>query len=303
MDQVGTAARRAFVARAHEGWGSLLVTGPDRCTWLDGLVTCSVKGLEPGQACQGLALNRHGKVQSPVFALQAEKALHLGLESGKARELLAHLDPMLIMEDAEISVPEPPERWLSLHGPESVAVASQWAGTYGGQSAALDFLGLGGAILALPEAGWARFEAEQAPRLTPEQWKLLRLERQFPQFGVDYDERHRPHEAGLERKAVDWSKGCYLGQEVVCMQDMRGKVKRHCRVIAIDAPPQSELSEGSLEIRSGDQLVTQPVTTLAYSPDAGRWLAFAMIQTDREGSALRAHAGDRDYPASLAEVV
>src|SRR5690606_38680361 len=60
--------------------------------------------------------------------------------------------------------------------------------------------------------------------LAEEQWDELRVVWGVPDFERDFFPVDKPHEASLERRAVDWKKGCYLGQEVVCMQDMRGKV-------------------------------------------------------------------------------
>jgi folate-binding protein YgfZ len=60
-------------------------------------------------------------------------------------------------------------------------------------------------------------------------------------FGVDFDQQDNPHEASLDRIAVSWTKGCYLGQEVVCMQDMRGKVKRRLVALSGDAELLSRL--------------------------------------------------------------
>ena len=70
-------------------------------------------------------------------------------------------------------------------------------------------------------------------------WQRLRIERAVPAYGTDYDDRDNPHDASLERRAVSWTKGCYLGQEVVCMQDMRGKLKRRIVTLAFDSrdPP------------------------------------------------------------------
>jgi folate-binding protein YgfZ len=58
------------------------------------------------------------------------------------------------------------------------------------------------------------------------EWERFRRERGVPSFGTDFGEATYPQEAGLERHAVSFSKGCYLGQEVVCMLEMRGQVKR-----------------------------------------------------------------------------
>ena len=57
-------------------------------------------------------------------------------------------------------------------------------------------------------------------------WEALRIERAIPRFGVEFDATTYPQEAALEKRAVSFAKGCYLGQEVVCMLEMRGHVKR-----------------------------------------------------------------------------
>ena len=85
---------------------------------------------------------------------------------------------------------------------------------------------------------------ERTPALrrgTDADWEALRIAQAFGRFGVDFGEADNPHEAALDRRAVSWSKGCYLGQEVVCMQDMRGKLKRRLVALALEdsaeAPP------------------------------------------------------------------
>jgi folate-binding protein YgfZ len=70
--------------------------------------------------------------------------------------------------------------------------------------------------------------------LEPSEWHDWTLRHGVPRFGTDYDERDNLHAASLERRTVDWQKGCYLGQEVVCMQDMRGKVKKRLVLLRAD---------------------------------------------------------------------
>ena len=72
------------------------------------------------------------------------------------------------------------------------------------------------------------------------------IEHGVPRFGVDYSSSDNLHAASLERRTVSWSKGCYLGQEVVCMQDMRGKVNR--RLVSLQ-------TESSLD----DSLLGEPL--------------------------------------------
>ena len=72
-----------------------------------------------------------------------------------------------------------------------------------------------------------------------EGWDVVRVRAAVPRFGVDFDETTYPQEAALETRAVSFQKGCYLGQEIVCMLEMRGHVKRKLvsLAVAVSEPP------------------------------------------------------------------
>ncbi len=80
----------------------------------------------------------------------------------------------------------------------------------------------------LQDAGIAPF--------APGEYEVARIEAGVPRLGVDIDERTIPQEAMLERDAVSFTKGCFLGQELVCRIDTRGHVNRLLRRVEVDAP-------------------------------------------------------------------
>ena len=139
-------------------------------------------------------------------------------------------------------------------------------------------------------------------RLGAEDWTRLRLERGFPEFGVDYDGSDRPHEAALDRRAVSWSKGCYLGQEVVCMQDMRGKVKRSVRVLRLDAPPEARLEAGAAIVDANGGVAGR-VSSLAFSARAGAWLVMTKLQLEALDGELWYQGTTGRFPARATEPV
>jgi tRNA-modifying protein YgfZ len=287
MADLSSLARHAAVVWPASGWETLVVTGPDRLTWLEGLVTCELKNLTPGTGTWGLALNRQGKIQSVVWVVADRDALWLAFAPGTAAATEGELGRMLIMEDAEFSRPTEAQSWFCLHGPEATALAARWAERFSGVAASLDLTGLGGAALIVPAARQsAVLEAASGQLLSDADWTRLRLERGLPELGIDFDGKDRPHEAALERRAVSWSKGCYLGQEVVCMQDMRGKVKRSVRVLKVEAPPAPPLGAGSIVRAAGGESVGT-VTSSAYSELAGGWLVMAMVQLDALATEVR----------------
>lgn len=193
---------------------TLVVRGPDRKTWLDGLLTCAVAEVAPGTARYGLLLTKQGKIVSDVFLADSGSELFLGVAPGQGASMRELLDRYLVMEDADLGAAQGAPVWLLGNG----------SGTEPA---------LAGGVLTLRDLSLSLTVAAAAPpdaRPVPELASLL-AEHGLGLFGVDFNERDNPHEASLDRVAVSWTKGCYLGQEVVCMQDMRGRVKR--RLVAL----------------------------------------------------------------------
>src|SRR3954471_17846148 len=75
-------AREAVGVRPCADWGTLVVSGPERSTWLEGLVTCQVGKLQPGHGTWGLTLNRQGKIQSVLWVVPGSDQLWLALAPG-----------------------------------------------------------------------------------------------------------------------------------------------------------------------------------------------------------------------------
>lgn len=297
MTTLDELARQSAVIAPHEGWGTLIVTGPERKSWLQGLVTCELESLAPGQGTWGLALNRLGKIQSVVWAVATADALWLALAPGTLDAMETELGRMLIMEDAELERPPSPQTWFALHGPEAAARARALAAAHGGAAAPIDWTGLGGAALAVPSERAAGVLADcQGRVLGPADWTRLRLERSLPEFGVDFDSRDRPHEAALERRAVNWNKGCYLGQEVVCMQDMRGKVKHSLTVLRVAAPRDAEIVAPAQIFAEGSEVGA--VKSVAFSDAAGAWLAMTRLDRNAAPAQLEYRAASRAWPAT-----
>jgi folate-binding protein YgfZ len=192
---------------------------------------------------------------------------------------------------------------FSLHGPAASQRAAELSQLTAARYASIDFLGLGGAALVVPSAHGTAFRQAAATELLDDNaWLLLRLERGFPEYGVDYEGRERPHEAALDRRAVSWSKGCYLGQEVVCMQDMRGKVRRSLRVLFVEAPQDGQVTAGALLVDPAGKQVGE-VTSCAYSTRAGGWLAMSRMELSAlEGPIKLTTTTDQQYSAKPADV-
>jgi folate-binding protein YgfZ len=274
--QVGAARTRALVVE-EPSLCVMVVMGADRKTWLNGLVTIDVVKLAPGAATYGLAVAQKGRILTDLVLVDDGERVLVVLPRSEVAALRAAFDRYLIMEDALMDPDTDAFQVSFVHGPESSTVldAARSAGAKGGL---LDVTGLGGAIVLAP-AGVApavHAKLESAAALGDYAgWDALRHERGVPRFGVDFDGTMYPQEASLEKRAVSFDKGCYLGQEVVCMLEMRGHVKR--KLVRVEL-------EGGASPAKGERVTTESgeaigdVTSAAPSPTLGSPVALAMIK-------------------------
>ncbi|HXX69977.1 MAG TPA: glycine cleavage T C-terminal barrel domain-containing protein [Polyangiaceae bacterium] len=261
---------------------TLEVTGHDRVTWLNGLVTCDLGKLPADEARYGLFVARSGRVLADALIAADDVGVLVSVPGAVARTLLEHLDHYRVMEDAELVDRTNEMAAWEVHGPRAAEVLAE-ARSAGARGGLIDRTELGGAILFLqrdaapdPRTVVADAVARARGALGDQAgWQALRLERGVPEFGADFGETTYPQEAGLEKIAVSFQKGCYLGQEVVCMLEMRGHVKRRLASLVLDAgspPPIHAAVVDDAGEPSGE------VTSACYSPTLGRPVALAMLK-------------------------
>jgi hypothetical protein len=264
------AARSSVLFIPAPEHATLVVSGKDRLTWLNGMVTCDLSKAKPGDAVYGLAVAKNGRVLSDMIVVVRDERLELVVPRAVRAELKASLEHYLIMEDAELS--EGNDDVYFAHGPRAKEMPD---------AASVDLTGLGGAVI----LGGYRPAHEEAARALggqvgdPEAGEALRLELGVPRFGADFDKTTYPQEAGLEKTAVSFDKGCYLGQEVVCMLEMRGHVKRKLVLLVLDAAPPP--SRGA-KVTTPEGEEVGEITSAVVSPTLARPVALAMVK--------RAHA-------------
>jgi folate-binding protein YgfZ len=309
------AARASVLAIPSPGLGAVDVTGGDRVAWLNGLVTCDLAGwgadgAAASDARYGLLVGRNGRVLAdPILVAGADRVLCV-VPIDVVTRLGEHLDHYLVMEDAEVApAPHAFAIWC-LHGPASGAVlaAARDAGATGG---AIDRTGLGGAIVLAPADRAAEIRGvlegaviEARGSMGDEAgWEALRLERGVPRFGVDFDEKTYPQEASLEKTAVSFKKGCYLGQEVVCMLEMRGHVKRKLVSIVLDGAetPPAEPSGAAVPVADEAGAAVGEVTSLALSPTLGVPVGLAMLKRAQAVAGARVRVGASGIHATVVE--
>ncbi len=243
-----TAMREGAALAAAPTLDCLELAGVDRLRLLHGLVTQEVRKLACGDLAGGFFADRQGKILADFLALQSEEALRLLLPAGRGAAIAAHLEKYRLAAQVEIRA-LPPIPALELLGPRAGAWLTAWSGGeppppgrfqlmagQGGAMEALAFLSARGAarFLLLPEA--PELDALSAASLregsafgldclSPSAREVARIEDGELRFGVDFGEENFPQETGREA-AVSYTKGCYLGQEVIARIHYRGGVQR-----------------------------------------------------------------------------
>ncbi len=227
----------------------LRLEGPDRQRFLHGYTTCEVRALQPGAGVFGFFTDPQGRILADAVIAALEERLLVLLPAGCGEPILRHLERFVLADRVEIAT-APELVPLALVGPRAAGVLGaaagpapdgEWAVTglrlAGGEVHVQRLRPLGEETLLLwtPQGGaGAAAEALVAAGARPvgmEALEVLRVESGVPRFGVEYDGRHFPQETGLE-DGVSYTKGCYLGQEVVARIHYRGHVNRLlCRLV------------------------------------------------------------------------
>jgi tRNA-modifying protein YgfZ len=230
--------------------GKLALSGPEAATFLQGQVTNDVEALTPGSGCYAAFLTPKGKMLGDVRILAAEDEFLLDTERMTLQALFNLIRRGLIGFQAELHKRTLERALVSLVGPQAAAVAGlpqlerepehahlqialrgvtvRAVRTDVGIDLLCDAGDLADLAVALRELG--------ARRVTEEAVECLRVERGRPRYGVDLDDTVIPEEAGLNDRAVSFSKGCYVGQETVARLHWRGKPNRHLRGLALSDP-------------------------------------------------------------------
>ena len=289
------------------GRGRLALTGADRREFLHGQITNDIEGLEPGHGHYAALLTHKGKMLTDLRVLDLGDELLLSCERAGLQELFNMIRRYKLGSDVELHKRTMEMGELSLIGPEARRVAG--AGALGpeehdnlradiaGHPVVLVATDLGVDVFCaaeVTEAVRGALLAAGATEVTEAAAELVRVESGRPRYGADLDENVIPQEAGLNERAVSFTKGCYVGQETVARLFYRGKPNRHLRGLKLSAP----VAPGT-PLRLGEKEVGR-VTSAAVSPVHGP-IGLALVRRQAEpGSTLA--AGDGEASAEVVEL-
>lgn len=261
------------------------VEGSDAVSFLDGQLSQHVAAIPPGSVARSFLLEPRGKLRALLWVLAGEERVGLVADRGRGETVLEDLERFRFRVDVRLRLEE--AGVAELWGPESAGVLEE-----AGLPAPEGWEAVDGLVVArLPLGELPRFavvgeagpmlEAAGAAPVGERAAEAVRIEGGEAVAGVDVDESTIPHESGLVEASVSFTKGCYLGQELVARIEARGHVNRRLRgiVVAGNVPPPP-----GAEIATGEGAVGT-LTSVAESPTLGAPIGLALVRREVEPGA------------------
>jgi folate-binding protein YgfZ len=293
--------RAAFVDRSDRG--RVVVSGADRASYLQGLLTNDIVALQPGQGCYAAYLTAQGRMIADLHVYELGDVILLAMAGAVKEGVLAKLDQFIFTEDVQLGDVTGTFAQIAAVGPDAARTVSallagvsvelltgmkehgnlraEWAGGAAivtrvtdpgepGYDLYIERAQSGALKAALGAAGALEMDEATA--------EAVRIESGVPLFHRDMDEATIPLEAGIETRAISFSKGCYVGQEVIIrvLHRGHGRVARRLVGLRFDGP---RVPAPGSPIRSGDREIGV-VTSSTRSPALKRPIALGYVHRD-----------------------
>ncbi|MDG1510683.1 MAG: hypothetical protein P8R31_03240 [Mariniblastus sp.] len=275
--------------------GLIRLTGEDRLSFFHNFCTNEIKKLETSEACEAFILNSKGKILKFVHAINLQDELFLFGHGINVQPTVDHLDKYLIRE--EVTLEDATANWAGLfvRGNTADECLTQLAGALPAENkvqrvefenheifvANLEIAGLG--YLILVQAPYLS-EIEDALRkvgiseCSDDALQVCRIENATPWHEMDISENNLPQELQRDSKAINFNKGCYLGQETVARIDARGRVNR--LLVSLQFP---ELPPTAKPPTTGDELTLNgepagTISSVTFSLRDQRYLGMGFVK-------------------------
>lgn len=301
LSQAYRAARDAAAILPRAGRGRIVVSGRDRASYLQGLLTNDVVALTAGQGCYAAYLTPQGRMIADLWVYELGDVILLSVPLAAKDTVLAKLDQFIFSEDVQLGDVTATFAPLAVVGPQAAAIVAGALGVDGSALPAAEHgnlrASLGGdpaIVLRVTDTGEPGYEvlvpAEQAARVgqafvnagavlgDEETAEVLRIEAGVPRFGVDMDEDTIPLEAGIEPRAISFTKGCYVGQEVIIRVLHRGHGRVARRLVGLAFEDARVPAAATPLLVDGKEAGI--VTSAAVSEALGRGVALGYLKRD-----------------------
>ena len=282
----------------------IALTGGDRVRWLNGMISNNVRDLPAGHGVYAFLLNAQGRIQADLYAFNRGEALLVDTERGQRDKIWELFEHYIIADDVEMTDVSGKIAAIGLTGPESRDVLTRAdislpELTYL-QIAEVQWRQISLIVLRSGEEAKESWQVWIAPEYFDPLWdalvnagakptgssalNLFRISRGIPQFGQDIRDRDLPQETGQAR-ALNFSKGCYLGQEIVERIRSRGAVHRQFMAFAVDGPLPSPGSKILADEKEVGEITSSALLPLSKGDQE---IALGYLRREATGKNLRA---------------
>jgi folate-binding protein YgfZ len=273
------------------------LTGSDRTRWLNGMVTNNIRDLGVDRGVYAFLLNPQGHILGDMLAYNRGESILVDTDCGQAEKILATFDHYIIMDDVEVMNLSEQLTALGIAGPKaSDLLAAAGFGVDGMQALQLKSVAWQGVectVVRGEDAEQLSYEIWIAPDKVRQLWdallaagalpvgsealEMLRIVSGTPRYGVDIRERDLPQETEQAR-ALNFNKGCYVGQEIVERIRSRGAV--HRRFTGFVAEGTAQIGAGT-KIVAGEKEVGEITSTAVLRfPGAEKNVALGYIRRE-----------------------
>jgi folate-binding protein YgfZ len=266
----------------------IAVAGQDRAAYLQGLLTNDIQGLKPETGCYSAWLSPQGRMLTDMHVLESGSMILLDVPADTLDATIQRLDQFIFTEDVQVASLAESLSDVWLHGPKAADVLEHVIGTRGLDEwaeyhhsrfelagspvsvARISQLGVPGFCVYVERARAAALvsslAAAGAYEASPEAIAAARIEAGYPVFGVDMTDETIPLEAGIEPRAISFTKGCYVGQEVIIRVLHRGHGRVAKKLVSLRIT--GALPDRGAKLYAGDREVGA-ITSAAESPRSG----------------------------------
>ncbi len=292
------------------GWRSkIIVSGKDRVRWLNGMVTNNIRDLQPGNGNYSFLLTPQGHVQGDLYTYNRSEYLLLGSERFQTASILERLKKYIIMDKVELEDISDRLTGIAIQGPMSreVMAASGINAPEDPPMQVLDFVwnGIGLSVTRMASEQFLSYELWMSAENAPAVWdalgsaggtpvgmdavELFRVAAGIPRYGLDIRERDLPQETG-QQQALNFNKGCYIGQEIVERIRARGAVHRTLAGFVLD---DSKASSPGAKVSSNGKEIGEITSSLAVPSASGeRVLALGIIRREASKPGTQVQIGE-----------
>jgi folate-binding protein YgfZ len=301
--------------------GRILVSGSEAVMFLNGLITNDIKTLELNSWMLAAFANVQGRLLAAVRIIHRENGFLIDTEDSTREAVMKLIERFTLAGDFKVAELSGETAELSVQGAAAAEILAKVVGARAAElerqkSSTLDFAGAAVTLIRATHTAEDGFDVfvnrdhlaalhdaltnAGARAISEETFETLRIEAGVPRYGIDMDETNVVTETNLD-DAVSFTKGCYVGQEIVIRIKHRGHVAKKLAGVVLEG---AASSPRNAKIVAADGREIGRVTSSTFSPRLDRAIALAYLKYDHlaPGTAVRIVAADGEMAATVREL-